>query len=216
MEPKYPAAAYRGFRAAWPDWFIGSPTARDQERAVRSLQLRPGDCACDAACGSGFNLHRLVRAVGTDGLVIAVEDNPHLLARSEAKVRRAGWRNVRLLSEIDADQFKGRPVDGIIVSYNPPILLQRSDLLSAAWQLLKPGGRMALVAGRCTTPIGRTVGPAVRLFLRLAGHGDDWRYWLVHEPWKHLGELSAGRLQVEARWGFQYLLWAEKGSEHVT
>jgi hypothetical protein len=156
-----------------------------------------------------------VRAVGTEGLVIAIEDNPNLLARSQAKVRRAGWRNVRLLSAIDPDQFKARPVDGIIVSYNPPIFLQRHDLLRAAWELLKPGGRLALVAGRCTTPVGRTVGPAVRLFLGLAGHGDDWRHWLVHEPWKHLGELSGGRLQLEARWGFQYLLWAEKGSEDV-
>lgn len=178
---------------------------------MRLLKLRRGDCVCDAACASGYNLHRLVRSVGADGLVIAVEDNPNLLARKEVKVRRAKWANVRLLNAMDADQFERRPVDGIIVSYNPPIFLQRDDLLKAAWQLLKPGGRMALVAGRCTTPIGRTVAPAVRLFLRFAGHGDDWRYWLVHEPWKHLEELSAGRLRIEARWGFQYLLWADKG-----
>lgn len=210
MEPKYPADAYEGFRAALPDWFIGLATAADQEKAVRHLQLHAGDCVCDAACGSGFNLHRLVRAVGTDGLVIAVEDNPNLLARSEAKVKRAAWANVRLLDAMDADRFERRYVDGMIVSYNPPIFLQRHDLLESAWQLLKPGGRIALVAGRCTTPIGRAIGPAVRQFLRLAGHGSDWRYWLVHEPWEHLGQLSAGRLWVEARWGFQYVLWAEK------
>jgi SAM-dependent methyltransferase len=215
MERKYPSDAYQGFRASLPDWLIGLPTAADQERAIRLLQLRPGDCVCDVACGSGYNLHKLVRAVKPDGLVIAVEDNPSLLARSEEKVRHSGWANVRLLNELDVDQFERRAVDGIIVSYNPPIFLQRHDLLRAAWQLLKQGGRMALVAGRCTTPVGRAVGPAVKLFLRLAGHGEDWRYWLVHEPWKYLGELSAGRLWVETRWGFQYLLWAEKGEGSV-
>jgi len=210
MERKYPSDAYRGFRASLPDWFIGVPTAGLQERAVRRLQLRPGQCVCDAACGSGFNLRRLVRAVGPDGLVIAVEDNPNLLAKSAGKVRHAGWTNVRLQEELDASQFEHNAIDGIIVSYNPPIFLQRRDLLSAAWAALKPGGRLALVAGRCTTPVGRVVGPGVRVVLRLAGHGSDWRYWLLHEPWNYLAELSAGNLWVAPRWGFQYLLWAEK------
>jgi SAM-dependent methyltransferase len=211
MKGKYPCTAYRGIRAVLPDWFIGLPTAGDQERAVRLLQLRVGDCVCDAACGSGYNLGRLVQAVGPNGLVIAVEDNPHLLARSDTKVRRGGWRNVRLVEELNADRFERKPVDGILVSYNPPILLQRHDLLEMAWRLLKPGGRLALVAGRCTTPVGRVVGPLVRLGLILAGHGNDWYYWTVDEPWKYLEELSGRRVWVEPRWGFQYLLWAEKG-----
>ena len=210
MQPKYPPAAYRGFRASLPDWLIGLPTAADQQRAVRLLGLRPGDCVCDAACGSGFNLTRLVRAVGTGGLVIAVEDNLHLLARAEKQVERAGWANVRLLAELDPMRFERRPVDGIIVSYNPPIFLQRPDLLETAWQLLKPGGRLALVAGRCTTLAGRLVGPFVKLGLTLFGHATDWHYWTVHEPWKHLQELADGNVGVEPRLGFQYLLWAEK------
>ena len=213
-EPKYPPEAYRGFRAHLPDWFIGLPTAADQERAVRLLQLRPGDCVCDAACGPGYNIARLVRAVGPDGLVIAVEDNPHLLARAEEKIKRGGWANVRLLRELDPEQFERRQVDGIIVGYNPPILLQRRDLLEAAWQLLKPGGRMALCAGRCTTLLGRVLGtPFVKVGLKLAGHPGDYHYWTVHEPWEPLRELSSGEICVEPRWGgFQYLLWAEKGN----
>ncbi len=210
MEPKYPPDAYRGLRAALPDWFIGLPTAADQARAVRRLELRPGNWVLDAACGPGFNLARLVQAVGADGLVIAVEDNPHLLARAQDKVKRAGWTNVLLLTELDSEQFERRPIDAVIVSYNPPIFLQRPDLLETAWQLLKPKGRMALVAGRCTTFVGRALGLFVKPGLRLAGHPADWHYWTVHEPWKRLEELSQGRLSIELRWGFQYLLWAEK------
>lgn len=214
-EPKYTPEAYRGFRAALPDLFIGWPTGADQERAVRRLALRPGDCVLDAACGPGFNLSRLARAVGPDGRVVAVEDNPHLLARAQDKVRRAGWANVRLLSELAPGQFERRTVDAVIISYNPPIFLQRKDLLETAWQLLKAGGRISLVAGRCTTPVGRAFGPLILLGLRLAGHAGDWHYWTVHQPWQHLEELAAGRLWVEPRWGFQYILWAEKleGSE---
>jgi len=210
MEPKYPPDAYRGFRARLPDWLIGFPSSADQSRAVRVLALQPGDCVCDVACGSGFNLRRLVRAVGPKGLVIGVEDGTHLLERSKRKVERAAWENVQLLDDLDAGRFMRTPVDGIIVSYNPPIFLQRPDLLEAAWETLKPGGRLALVAGRFTAPVFRAAGPLIRLSFRILGHPDDWHYWAVPEPWKHLEELSAGNISVEMRLGFQYLLWAQK------
>ena len=208
--PKYPPHAYRGFRPRLPDWLIGLPTAADQSRAVRLLGLRHGDCSLDPACGSGFNLRRLALAVGPSGIVFAVEDNPGLLQAAAAKVERAGWKNVHLLDSLRRELVTRQPVDGMIVSYNPPIVLQRRDLLEEAWSLLKPRGRIALVAGRCTTPTGRLAGPLVRAGLWLFGHAADWHYWTVHEPWQSLQELAGGNLEVETRLGFQYLLWAEK------
>lgn len=210
MEAKYPPEAYRGFRSYLPEWFIGVPAAPYLERAVRLLELRHGDCVCDAACGPGYNLARLVRAVGPKGLVVGVEDNAYLLARAEAKVKRGGWPNVRLLDALDPERFERRPVDGIIVGYNPPIFLQRSDLVEAAWQLLKPRGRIVAVGGCCTTPMGRVLGPFVRLALKILGHPRDWHYWTTHEPWKCLEELGPAKLRVEPRLGFEYIVWAEK------
>lgn len=125
-------------------------------------------------------------------------------------MKRVGWANVRVRGELRPEDFERCPVDAIIVSYNPPIFMQRLDLLEVAWRLLKPGGRLSLVAGRCTTPVGRAVGPLLKVGLKLAGHGEDWRYWLVHEPWKRLEQLAEGRIWIEPRWGFQYLLWAAK------
>ena len=194
------------------DWFIGVGLSSELQRAVQRLELKPGDCVLDAACGPGFNIKRLVRVVGPDGLVIAVEDNPNLLNKAEEKVTRGGWPNVQLLDELDPERLQRTPVDGIAVSFNPPILLQRPDLLETAWRLLKPGGRIAMAAARNTTFAGRLLGaPFVRVSLCLLGHPGDYHYWTVHEPWKRLEELSAGRLWVERRlFGLQYTLWAEK------
>lgn len=211
MQAKYPVSAYRGARARIPDWLIGVPAARYLDRAVGLLELRDGDSVCDIACGPGYNLPRLVRAVGPGGLVTAVEDNPHLLSRARQKVDRAGWTNVRLLDSIDRERIPRVPVDGIIIGYNPPIVLQRPDLLEAAWAILKPGGRLSAVGARCTTPAGRLAGPVVKLGLTLLGHPRDWRYWTVHEPWQQLDELSGGKTSVEPKLGFEYILWAGKG-----
>jgi SAM-dependent methyltransferase len=190
-----------------PDLMIGLPTARDQQRAVDMLKLQQGQTVLDASCGSGFNLGRLVRAVGPAGTVTAIENNAHLLRQARRKVERAGWRNVRFLPAISAEVGQ---VDGVIVSYDPPIILQREDLIDGAWSVLMPGGRLTLVAGRCTTRSGRLLGPLVRAGIVLLGHGENWKYWTVHEPWQHLAQLADGNVRVWPRLGFQYLLCAEK------
>lgn len=202
MPAKYPPGAYRGVRARFPGWFIGIPYARYLDRAVRLLDLSDGDSVCDVACGPGYNLPRLVHAVGPGGLVTAVEDNPHLLSRARHKAERAGWTNVRLLASLDPAQIPRAPVDGIIIGYNPPIVLQRPDLLEAAWAILKPGGRLSAVGARCTTPAGRLAAPLVRLGLTIVGHPSDWHYWTAHDPWRQLGDLSGkdhGRAQAGLR-----------------
>jgi SAM-dependent methyltransferase len=215
MEAKYPPSAYRGVRSRLPDWLIGVPYARYLERAVRLLELRHGDSVCDVACGPGYNLPRLVRAVGPEGLVTAIEDNPHLLSRARQKIQRAGWQNVRLLASLDPERMLPFPVDGVTVGYNPPIVLQRHDLLETAWAILRPGGRLSAVGARCTTPAGRLAGPLVKLGLTIFGHSHDWHYWTVHEPWLYLEELSGGRMSVEPKLGFEYILWAKKGVKEL-
>jgi SAM-dependent methyltransferase len=210
LAPQYPSGAFSGIRAKLPDWLIGLPSARDQQRAVNLLRLVPGDSVCDVSCGSGFNLKRLVRAVGPGGRVIGVADNEHLYRESARKIRAAGWNNVELADSLSAVEAIPDSIAGIIVSYDPPIFQLRPDLFEAAWGLLKPGGRISLVAGRCTTRSGRLVAPLIRGGLWALGHGGNWHYWTVHEPWKHLEQLAEGGLWVEPRLGFQYLLWAEK------
>jgi SAM-dependent methyltransferase len=213
MAAKYPPGAYSGARARLPGWFIGVPYARYLDRAVRLLDLGDGGSVCDVACGPGYNLPRLVRAVGPGGQVTAIEDDPHLLSQARQKAGRAGWGNVTLLASLDPGQIPRAPVDGIIIGDNPPIFWQRPDLLEAAWAILRPGGRLCAVGARCTTLAGWLAGPLVRLGLTLVGHPGDWHYRTVHEPWRHLEQISAGKTMVEPKLGFEYILWAQKSQQ---
>lgn len=86
------------FRARLPDWFIGIPLARRLREAIEVLALRPGERVVDLSCGSRFALRWLREAVGREGQVLAVEDNPHLRARAAGKARARGWTNVRFFA----------------------------------------------------------------------------------------------------------------------
>lgn len=208
MEPKYPDLAYRGFRARLPDWFIGIPLARRLRGAVDLLALLPGERVLDLSCGSGFALRWLWEAVGPEGQLLAVEDNRHLRARAEGRARARGWTNVRFFEALDQATATG--VDGIFISYNPPIVLQRPEFLDQAWELLSAGRRLVCVGGRATTASGRLVGPFIWIALKVAGHPGDFHYWRVHEPWHHLADLASADVEVQIFAGFEYVLCATK------
>lgn len=78
---------------------------------------------------------------GATGRASRAEDNPRLPPRTRRMVEQAGWPNVTLLVSLGPCA----PVDEIIIGYNPPIVLQRPDLLKAACANLKPGGRLSAV-----------------------------------------------------------------------
>jgi hypothetical protein len=99
-----------------------------------------------------------------------------------------------------------------LIGYNPPIFLQRPDLLETAWGLLRPGGRLTAVVAECASRAGQLVAPWVRLGLVALGHGHDWHYWTTPQPWAALERLATGRLTVERRLGFEYILCAERSA----
>jgi hypothetical protein len=203
MQAKYPPSAYSGARARLPDWLAGVPCAAYLERAVGLLALRDGDSVCDIACGPGCNICRLVRAVGSSRLVTAVEDNPHRLSRAQRKVEQAGWGNVQLLDSLDPEQIPRAPADGIIIGYNPPIVLQRPGLPEAAWAILKPGGRLSAVGARCTTPAGRLAGPLLKLGLGFLGHPRDWHHGTVREPGSTSQSSHRARCRSSPSWALR-------------
>jgi demethylmenaquinone methyltransferase/2-methoxy-6-polyprenyl-1,4-benzoquinol methylase len=191
-------------RNAWfYDRLVRRATERLRREAVERLALRTGDRVLDLGCGTGLSLPLLQAAVGRSGVVYGVEISPEMLSRANAKVRAAGWPNVRLL-EANAESFElDDPVDGILCFYTHDIMLSPTALPRAI-RHLKPGGRVVAAGGKLV-------------------HG--WRGWLInpltvlyslpavttldlgrsHEPFAIMRELLAGLTVEERMLGSQYL-----------
>ena len=81
---------------AYMDAAASTPVGLDyKQRFVASLELRPGQTVADIGCGPGTDLGRLADAVGENGSVIGVDQEPRML--EEARRRLADRPNVSLL-----------------------------------------------------------------------------------------------------------------------
>jgi precorrin-6B methylase 2 len=78
------------------DW-LERPEREAEEapsRAIRALDIKPGQTIADIGAGSGYYTLRLARAVGPAGRVYATDIQPAMLDLLRANVARAGLDNV--------------------------------------------------------------------------------------------------------------------------
>ena len=150
----------------------GLAALRDQ--TVARLDLQPGDRVLDIGCGTGLNLGRLVDAVGPTGRVVGLDYSAGMLRQARARVLREGWENVELLRG-DAAELKGvpAPFDAVLSTWALGIVEDLPSALRAAAQVLRPGGRLAVLDLHRTRGSGRfrrqVVAPILHALLRWSG-----------------------------------------------
>lgn len=155
-----------------------------------------GATVLDIGCGTGRNFAGLVTRVGMHGHVIGLDYSQGMLAQARRRIARHGWQNVSLVRS-DAVKLSGitQAVDAVIAVWCYGIVYDLQAALHRALDVLRPGGRIAILDFARTRP---DQGPLRRLYpvyaylLRVAG--IDTRE-----------DLDDARLQ--ARWtkGRQYL-----------
>ena len=80
-----------------------------RERAVKLLQLKPGDRVLDAGCGPGASFPYLVKTVGPSGEVVGVEISPEVAINARERVKANGWTNVHVIvGNAETVELKGR------------------------------------------------------------------------------------------------------------
>ena len=125
---------------------LGSATSAE---ALRLARVREGDLALELAVGTGRDLARIARLVGTAGRVLGCDLSAGMLRQARQAVRKTGAEATVRLQRSDARHIPLRDaaVDVVFASRlmdlvdTPQLLL----ILAECLRVLKPGGRLVLV-----------------------------------------------------------------------
>ncbi len=154
-------------------------------RAVKALELRPGDTVLELGCGTGLNFPFLEEAVGPNGRILGLDLTAAMLAEARKRIERHGWRNIELI-EADVLQTDLPPgVDGILAAGVMQLLPDHDAVIRKCAEALSSGKRLVILDG---TPATGAWAFLNSLFERLtrgfAVSHEGWR----RQPWEEMRE----------------------------
>ena len=137
------------------DW-LERPEREKEERSdllLPALKLKHGDAVADIGCGSGYYTRRLAKAIGTNGVVFAVEIQQEMLDLLTNKLASEKIFNVKpVLGTITDPKLPRVAADLILMvdvyhEFDHPF-----EMVEAMCRSLKPGGRIVFVEFRGEDP----------------------------------------------------------------
>lgn len=176
-------------RAAWME----RPERERTElpaRLVRALDLRPSDVVADIGAGTGYFTFRIAPEVPR-GLVYAVDIQQAMVDTLGARVHRREVENVRPLQGTILDpRLPNGSIDLVLIVDAYHEFSHPHEMMTALYEDLKPGGRLAIVEYRGEDPTV-PVEPlhkmsADQIQREMEVHGFQWRETLDVLPQQHL------------------------------
>jgi demethylmenaquinone methyltransferase/2-methoxy-6-polyprenyl-1,4-benzoquinol methylase len=159
----------------WYDMIAGSTEAKYRNWGLEKLAARPGERILEIGFGTGHCLVSLANAVGLTGHIVGLDISDGMLAIARERLREHGLMDRVDLHLGDAANLSfigANSLDGVFMSFtlelfdNPEI----PYVLQECHRVLKPGGRLAVVAMTKTDPPG----VAVRLYEWFHQHMPDY------------------------------------------
>ena len=148
VQAKYQSGAKYYDFYVWLYRLIGFRVEAYRSRAIKLLDLQPGDCVVELGCGTGLNFPLILEQIGREGKLIGVDLTPGMLACANQRVEHAGWKNVELVHS-DLVEYKfpegvnkvlSTGVFGFVADYDR-VIETLSDVLA-------PGGRLLIMDGK--------------------------------------------------------------------
>jgi demethylmenaquinone methyltransferase/2-methoxy-6-polyprenyl-1,4-benzoquinol methylase len=159
----------------WYDLIAGSTEAKYRNWGLEKLAARPGETVLEIGFGTGHCLVSLANAVGVTGRVTGLDISDGMLAIARERLREQGLSDrvdLHLADAANLSFIEASSLDGVFMSFtlelfdNPEI----PRVLQECHRVLKPAGRLAVVAMTKTDPPG----VAVRLYEWFHEHMPDY------------------------------------------
>ena len=200
------------------DWLMRE-TREDEENGAalqRWLGVAPRQTVCDLGCGNGYHTLPLARTVGSEGLVLAVDLQPQMLALLQVRAAELGLHNIQLVeATVDDPRLPPQSCDLVLMVDVYHELSHPVRVMRRVRDALKPNGRAVVVEFRAEDPSvpikpEHTMSKA-QLVREMASHGFAWAGELGASgeprlPWQHA--LSFARCEPTPRHEARELLGA--------
>jgi arsenite methyltransferase len=147
---------------AWAYSGFGRDRWQEPDRIVATLGLRPGDRVADIGAGGGYFTYRLATAVGSEGVVFAVDTDPAMLRIVSDGAVEDGFANIVTIQATEGLPDLPEAVDLAFFSNSYHHLPDHEWYFAALAALLRPGGRVAILESRGDGLFARIFGHATR------------------------------------------------------
>jgi demethylmenaquinone methyltransferase/2-methoxy-6-polyprenyl-1,4-benzoquinol methylase len=178
-----------------------------RQAIVEALPVGRGQVVLDVGCGTGLCCGMLVEKVGSQGLVVGIEESPEMAAIARERIAREGWPNVTIVQSAAEDARVAVTADAALFCAVHDIL-QSPDAVQNVMNQLRPQARVAAGGGKWAAPWLVAVNmqakilhaPYVRCF-----EGFD-------RPWNHLEPLIEDVHLRELAFGSGYVMTGRAAS----
>ncbi len=171
-----------------------------RKRAVRLLNLQPGDVVLDVGAGTGLSYGLLHAAVGPQGRVLAFEQSPEMFVQAQARAHSAGYTNVWHQHTSAENVTLPVQADAILFNYVHDVSRTPQAVANILRQA-KPGARIAMAGVKFfpwwTGPLNLLAWAKNRPYNAKAS--DLWAPWDLVQPYCTHFERSS------TQWGMGYI-----------
>ncbi|MCK5497116.1 MAG: arsenite methyltransferase [Hyphomicrobiaceae bacterium] len=157
--------------------------------------LVPGETVLDLGAGAGFDSFLAAHRVGPDGRVIGVDMTAEMVAKARSNAARAGFENVDFrLGEIERLPVADGEIDAIISNCVINLSPEKSYVVSEAFRVLKPGGRLAISDIVATAVLPDSVKQDMALFTGCMAGASS-----IDELESMLGKVGFENIRIEPK-----------------